>query len=104
MKARVYGLGLLGCGDYTRIQSPVLRQSRRIRVTAVYDPNEAAARAAAERFGARVMGSAEALVGDPAVEIVVVYTPPFTHRALVEKAVAAGKRVIVTKPLAPNVP
>src|SRR5260370_30480295 len=80
---KVYGLGILGCGDFTRIQSPVLQQSRRIRVAAVYDPNEAAARTAAERFGARVMGSAEALIGDATVEIVVVYTPPFTHRELV---------------------
>jgi len=101
---KVYGLGILGCGDFTRIQSPVLQQSRRVRVAAVYDPNEAAARTVAERFGARVMGSAEALIGDPGVEIVVVYTPPFTHRELIEKAVAAGKRVIATKPLAPNVP
>src|SRR6185295_15358085 len=101
---KTYGLGILGCGDFTRIQSPVLQQSRRVRVAAVYDPNEAAARTVAERFGARVMGSAEALIGDPGVEIVVVYTPPFTHRELIEKAVAAGKRVIATKPLAPNVP
>src|SRR5260370_30086221 len=101
---KVYGLGILGCGDFTRIQCPVLQQSRRIRVAAVYDPNEAAARTAAERFGARVMGSAEALIGDATVEIVVVYTPPFTHRELVEKAVAAGKAGIATKPPPPNPP
>jgi len=101
---KVYGLGILGCGDFTRIQSPGLLKSRRVRVAALYDPNEAAARATAERLGGEVAGSAEALIGDPSVEIVVVYTPPFTHRELVEMAVAAGKRVITTKPLAPNVP
>ena len=101
---KVYGVGILGCGDFTRIQSPTLQKSRRVRVAAVLDPNEAAARTAAERLGAKILPSAEALIGDPEVEIVVVYTPPFTHRELVESVVAAGKRVITTKPLAPNVP
>jgi predicted dehydrogenase len=101
---KVYGLGILGCGDYTRIQSPTLQKSRRVRVAAVHDPNEAAARTTAERLGARIHPSAEALIADPEIEIVVVYTPPFTHRELVEQVVAAGKRVITTKPLAPNVP
>lgn len=78
---RVYGLGILGCGDFTRIQSPVLQQSRPVRVAAVYDPNEAAARTAAERLGARVLGSAEALIADATVEIVVVvYTPSGASR------------------------
>ena len=100
---KVYNLGLLGCGDFARIQSPALLNSRRARVAAVYDPDEAAARTAADRFGAVVKGSAEALLGDPAVDVAVVYTPPFTHRELCEQAIAAGKRVITTKPLAPSV-
>ena len=36
---KVYGLGILGCGDFTRIQSPTLLKSRRVRVAAVHDPN-----------------------------------------------------------------
>ena len=31
-----------------------------------------------------------------------VYTPPFVRRELVDKAVAAGKKIITTKPLAPT--
>ena len=45
----------------------------------------------------------EAIFADPEIDVALVYTPPFTRRELVEKAVAAGKEVITTKPLAPTV-
>jgi predicted dehydrogenase len=99
----VVRLGILGCGDFTRLQTPALQKSRRVAVTAVYDPNRGAAEVTAPRLGARIVETAEALIGADDVDAVVVYTPPYTHRELVERAVAAGKRVITTKPLAPNV-
>ncbi len=99
---KVYRAGLIGCGDFTRIQTPMLLRSERVRVTAVYDPNAVAAQAAAQRFSAALAPSSDAILEDPDVDIALVFTPPFTRRALVEKAVAAGKRVITTKPLAPN--
>jgi predicted dehydrogenase len=98
----VVRLGVLGCGDFTRLQTPALKKSRRVQVVAAYDPREPLARKVAEDFGARVTASADALIEAADVDAVVIYTPPFTHRELVEKTVAAGKRVITTKPLAPN--
>jgi predicted dehydrogenase len=71
-----------------------------MRVTRVYDPNPEAAKLASERLGAAVADSAEAILEDPAIDIALIFTPPFTRRALVEKAVAAAKRIITTKPLA----
>ena len=99
----VYRAGLLGAGDFTRIQSPLLQKSRRVRVECVYDPNPEAARVAAERLGARVASSPEAIFGDPGIDVALVFTPPFVRRELVQGAVAAGKKVITTKPLAPTV-
>jgi predicted dehydrogenase len=99
---KIYRAGLLGCGDFTRIQTPGLVRSERVRVTRVFDPNPDAARAAAERLGAPVADSAESIIEDAAIDIVLIFTPPFTRRELVEKAVAAGKLIITTKPLASN--
>ncbi|HEY6552817.1 MAG TPA: Gfo/Idh/MocA family oxidoreductase, partial [Vicinamibacteria bacterium] len=99
---KVYRAGLLGAGDFARIQSPVLLKSHRVKVASVYDPNREAARATAERLGAVAVDSPEAIFGDGAIDVALVYTPPFTRRELVEKAVAAGKEVITTKPLAPS--
>jgi len=99
---KVYRAGLFGAGDFARIQSPILQKSRRVRVEAVYDPNPEAARTTAERLGARVAESPDAIFRDASLDLALVFTPPFTRRELVEAAVAAGKRIITTKPLAPN--
>jgi predicted dehydrogenase len=42
----------------------------------------------------------DGVLADPAVDAVCVATPPRTHRALVRKALLAGKHVLVEKPLA----
>lgn len=99
---KLFRAGLLGAGDFSRIQSPILQKSRRLRVEAVYDPNPEAAGATAERLGARVAESSDAILRDPSLEVALIFTPPFTRRELVEAAVAAGKKIITTKPLAPN--
>lgn len=103
MSPRVYRAGLFGAGDFTRIQSPILQRSRRLRVEAVYDPNQEAARVTAERLGARMADSPDAIFRDASLDVALIFTPPFTRRELVEAAVDAGKRIITTKPLAPSV-
>jgi predicted dehydrogenase len=42
----------------------------------------------------------DALLVDPAIEAVVIATPPQTHHALAKRALQAGKHVLVEKPLA----
>jgi predicted dehydrogenase len=99
---KTYRAGLLGGGDFARIQSPILLKSRRLRVTSVYDPSAEAARVTAERLSARVVDSPDAIFGDREIDLALVFTPPFTRLPLVKDAVAAGKEVITTKPLAPT--
>ncbi|PKS11065.1 hypothetical protein jhhlp_002826 [Lomentospora prolificans] len=42
------------------------------------------------------------LFADPAVDLVIITTPPDTHFALVEQALRAGKHVLVEKPFVPR--
>jgi predicted dehydrogenase len=61
---------------------------------------ESALKLAAD-FGLRAMSSVEELTTDPEVELVVVATkPPVTHRDVAVMALAAGKHVVVEKPMA----
>jgi predicted dehydrogenase len=103
MMKNVYRAGLLGAGDFARIQSPILLKSQRLRVEAVHDPNQEAARATAKRLGAQAVESCDDILRDPSLDVVLIFTPPFTRRELVEAAAAAGKKIITTKPLAANV-
>jgi scyllo-inositol 2-dehydrogenase (NADP+) len=48
----------------------------------------------------KVCRTLEALLADPAVELVIVNTPNYTHFDYAKKALAAGKHVIVEKPFA----
>jgi predicted dehydrogenase len=49
---------------------------------------------------ARTVSDLDAVLLDPAVEAVVIATPPQTHYALAMRALQAGKHVLVEKPLA----
>jgi scyllo-inositol 2-dehydrogenase (NADP+) len=49
---------------------------------------------------ARAVGDAAAIIGDPAIDLVVVASPNDTHASLTRAALEAGKHVVVDKPLA----
>lgn len=51
----------------------------------------------------RSYGSVAEVLADPAIELVVVNTPPSTHFALAQQALRAGKHVLLEKPVATSV-
>jgi predicted dehydrogenase len=53
----------------------------------------------AARFPFPVTGDLDALVDDPSIEAAMILTPPRTHLPLVERFAAAGKHVLLEKPL-----
>jgi predicted dehydrogenase len=66
----------------------------------VVDQSEARRKAIAERFPTvAVSGDVEDPLGDARVDAVVIATPTSTHHALVERALQAGKHVMVEKPI-----
>ncbi|MBD0329897.1 MAG: Gfo/Idh/MocA family oxidoreductase [Thermoleophilia bacterium] len=68
---------------------------------AVVDRNVERAEALAARYGARAFASvAELLERAPEVEAVSIATPTITHREVAEALLAAGRHVLVEKPIA----
>lgn len=97
---KTYRVGVLGCGEVWKSHKLAFEQSQRIKCTVMFDPATDKAKAAAAENGARVADSASDLINSPDVDIVAILTPVFTHADLVEQAAAAGKHLMLEKPMA----
>jgi len=97
------GVAIVGCGAVTQLlRQPVYpRLAGRARVVAVCDPDRDRARQAAAHFGARgVYADLAEVLADAAVAAVDVCTPHALHAEHAIRALAAGRHVLVEKPLA----
>lgn len=101
--SRTYGIGVIGCGDYLRLESDSLSRSTCLNIVSLFDVDSSRAKAYAAKLGGTVAGKAEDVIGDPNVDVVCVFVPPWARRDMIVQAAKAGKHVITTKPLAPNV-
>lgn len=97
------GVGLLGAGPVSQaIHVPALAAlPDEFSVVHVMDVDAAVGRAVADRCGARFSPTVEAVLEDPAVEVVAVCSPNAVHAEQAIAAFRAGKRLIMCeKPLA----
>ncbi len=79
------------------------REVARVKVAAIAARDPVRAQAFAGEHGiAKVHASYDALIADPAIDLVYVATPPAFHAAIAIKALEAGKNVLVEKPFAMN--
>ncbi len=62
-------------------------------------PSEARRKAFAEKFPFPLAGSLDAILADKSVDCVEILTPPNTHLDLVRQCAAAGKHILLEKPL-----
>ncbi|MGV2338146.1 MAG UNVERIFIED_CONTAM: Gfo/Idh/MocA family oxidoreductase [Planctomycetaceae bacterium] len=69
------------------------------KVAACFNQNPDKARKFAEQYGCRACDSLDSLLADPDVQIVTICTPSGAHREPALAAAAAGKHVVVEKPL-----
>ncbi len=77
----------------------LLELKHRVDVAAAFSPSASRRVAFADRFALPVVDTADAIFGDASIDYVVVLTPPDTHLDLVRQAAAAGKHVLLEKPL-----
>jgi UDP-N-acetyl-2-amino-2-deoxyglucuronate dehydrogenase len=77
----------------------VLDLQDQVEVAYAFSRSEARRRAFAERFDFPVTGDLDRVLDDPAVDAVMILTPPNTHLELVERFAAAGKHILLEKPL-----
>jgi len=96
------GVGLIGCGNISAAYLRAAAQFADFNIVCLADIDESHARARGEEFGIPVVG-VDALLRDPAIEIVLNLTVPQAHIAVGLDAIAHGKHVHGEKPLSINV-
>lgn len=99
MTRRRIGVIGLGMAAPPHIQS-LIDLSARVEVAGAYSPTPERRAAFAARSGLPVVDTADALFDDPGISALIVLTPPDSHAGLVMRAAAAGKHVLLEKPVA----
>ena len=96
------GVGLIGAGAFaTGVLVPAFKHAGFDRFVSVASASGLSARRLAERAGfEKAVSGAEAVIDDPAVDVVVIATPHDLHATLAAQALRAGKHVFCEKPLA----
>jgi predicted dehydrogenase len=98
---KTYNLGIIGAGMYGKILAGWFRKDPRARIAWMNSASEATTKAAAEEFGVgKWTLDYREVLADPAVDAVVIATPPYLHAEQFADALAAGKHVLLEKPLA----
>jgi predicted dehydrogenase len=96
-------LAFLGCGFITGVHSRHLRRLGTEVVRSYASRDRSRAEAYCRRYGgASAFGGYLDAIADPAIDAVVIAVPPRFHRDLAERALEAGKHVLVEKPGFPS--
>ena len=94
-------LAIVGAGAWGVNHVRAFARQKGAEVAWVCDPSEAAlAKALPLAPGSRGTQKLEDVIADTSVDAIVLATPAVTHAALAQSALAAGKHVLVEKPLA----
>ena len=96
------GTALIGLGKIAPAHADALVSLPRSRLVAVFDESADLVRPFAERYRARPCSSLADAIDDPDVQLVDICTPHPTHAEIAVRAAAAGRHVLVEKPMAPS--
>jgi UDP-N-acetyl-2-amino-2-deoxyglucuronate dehydrogenase len=94
-RTAVIGLGMA----VTPHAQSLLDLRDRVEVACAFSRSEARRQAFADRFALPTTDDLERIVGDRSIDAVMILTPPNTHLELVERFAAAGKHILLEKPL-----
>ena len=95
MRCAIIGLGMAAAPHARSLAD--LRD--RVEVAAAYSPTAGRRDAFAERFGFPVTGDLDGIIEDPSIDYAVLLTPPNARAELVGSLAAAGKHVLMEKPV-----
>ena len=97
------GFAVIGTGLWGKLHARVYAESHRARLAAVCDADPERAGQVGREFGADAYSDHRDMLARDDIDAVSIVTPDFAHTQLALDAIAAGKHVLVEKPLAMSV-
>ncbi len=98
---RAYGVGILGnCCTHGEFVAFALKQEPAANIVAGWEDDPLRVAGLSAATGLELASSADALLDDPAIDIIALACSPHEKAAWVERAVQAGKHVLLNKPMA----
>lgn len=100
MSQKSIGIGVIGCGEIAQLMHlPIIKELSGLHIAALCDLSRTVVEALGAQYGVAARHTDhKALLADPGVDAVVICT--YDHGGLVAETIAAGKHLIVEKPLA----
>lgn len=100
MREKSIGVGVIGCGEIAQLMHlPIIKELPGLHIAALCDLSKTVVEQLGEHYGVGARYTDHrALLADPGVDAVVICT--YDHGGLVAETIAAGKHLIVEKPLA----
>lgn len=96
---KIYGVGIIGCGNISNNHAEALRLIDCARIVAVSSRNERKARDSAKSLACEYHTDYKEMIARDDIDLVILCTPNKTHASIGIDAAKAGKHVIVEKPI-----
>ncbi|MEO0793123.1 MAG: NAD-dependent epimerase/dehydratase family protein, partial [Pseudomonadota bacterium] len=103
MRNQVIRTGFVGAGYISKWHAQAIGQLPNVKLVAVCDRSESAARGLAEPHGAKAFTSLDEMIAANECDAVHLLTPPVTHHPIALQCIAAGLHVLIEKPFAVSV-
>src|SRR4051794_3620782 len=97
------GVGFLGAGDISILHAAAIKKCPGAKLVGLWNRSQDRAKARAADFGCKNFTTPEELVNDPAIDALFVLTNLESHLDYTKLALAAGKHVLVEKPVGVSV-
>lgn len=96
-------IGVAGLGRAFTLMGQTFANDSRVRLVDAFDPNELARKQFERDFSVACSGDFSTLCTNPQVDVIYIATPHQLHVAHAQQALAAGKHILVEKPMALDV-
>lgn len=93
-------IALIGYGAWGRVHAQVITRIPELTLASIVCGDDESARAATELSGVTVHRDYDAILRDPAIDLIDIVTPNHLHTDMTIAALAAGKHVLLEKPMA----